>query len=208
MQEAVSLPKIGWVGLAAWNRSVIAPACSCSRTRPRYRAVEAAEAGRSRRCSVRGGRRTRRVFLVRDGGQLRRNPELVGPALFADLVADAPQNDRGMIAVAAEFCAKVAFVPVVEEQVIIIPRLAALPAVSAISSITSIPILSQRSSSSGDAGLWLVRMALQPNDFKISIWRSRPRSLITEPSGPRSLWLQTPLMGTRWPFRRNPVVSR
>ena len=50
-------------------------------------------------------------------------------ALFADLIADAPEDDAGMIAVAAELRAPVLLVPVIEQQMIIIFGFAALPAV-------------------------------------------------------------------------------
>ena len=61
--------------------------------------------------------------------QLRRNPRSGRRPLVGDFVADAPENDAGMIAVAAQLRAPVLLVPVVEEQMIIVRPLAALPAI-------------------------------------------------------------------------------
>jgi hypothetical protein len=76
-----------------------------------------------------GGRRARRVFLVGDARQLRGNFQSRRRVLFADFIADAPEDDAGMIAVAAKFRAPVFFMPVVPQQVIIVPLLAVFPAV-------------------------------------------------------------------------------
>ena len=62
-------------------------------------------------------------------GQFRGNSNPAGESLFADFIADAPEDDAGMIAVAAEFRAPVLLVPVVEQQMIIVLRLAVFPAV-------------------------------------------------------------------------------
>ncbi len=49
--------------------------------------------------------------------------------LLGDFVADAPEDDGGMIAVAAEFGAPILLVPVIEEQMIIVFGFAAFPAI-------------------------------------------------------------------------------
>ena len=64
-----------------------------------------------------------------DAGQFRRHVRARRGALFGDFVADAPQNDAGMIAVPAQFGAPILLVPVVVKQMIIVFGLAAPPAI-------------------------------------------------------------------------------
>src|SRR4029453_5364371 len=61
------------------------------------------------------GRGARPVFFVGDLGQRLGHLMAFRRALFADLITDAPENDAGMIAVAANQGTKILFMPVVEE---------------------------------------------------------------------------------------------
>ena len=75
---------------------------------------------------------------------------------------------------------------------------------SKLSSMTTMPMRSHSSNSSGDGGLWLVRMALTPAPFRICNWRSVARRLTAAPNAPKSWWSQTPWSFTARPFSRKP----
>ena len=60
-----------------------------------------------------------------DGDQLVRHLVAVAIELVGDLVADAPEDDAGMVAVAAQHGAKVGVVPLGEIEVIAVFRFAA-----------------------------------------------------------------------------------
>ena len=66
---------------------------------------------------------------VGDGGEFGGDQMSGLRTLLGDFVADAPEDDAGMIAVAAQFGAPILLVPVVEEQMIIVFGFAAFPAV-------------------------------------------------------------------------------
>ena len=70
---------------------------------------------------------------------------------------------------------------------------------------TSIPILSHKSSNSTDDGLWLVRIALQPISFNISICRSVALQLTAAPKGPKSWCMRAPFILRLSPFKKKPL---
>ena len=152
---------------------------------------------------ARGGG-ARAVFLVDDVDELLCELAAIGASLFGDLVADAPQHDAGVIAIAAHEFAQVGSYH--SFQYLESPlRTLGISHMSKASSITSRPMRSVSSSSSGAGGLWLVRMALTPIDFMISNCRSRARRLMAAPSAPRSWCMQTPLKRCCRPFSRKPL---
>ena len=62
----------------------------------------------------RRGSRPRGVFLVKETGEPLRHRSALGAALLGDLVADAPHDDAGMVAVAPGHIAHIALRPFVE----------------------------------------------------------------------------------------------
>src|SRR5579863_1937091 len=55
------------------------------------------------------------VFLMKQARELLRDLPSVGAALLANFIPDAPQNDAGMIAIAAGEIANIAFMPLIEK---------------------------------------------------------------------------------------------
>ena len=74
---------------------------------------------------ARRGRRAGGVFLVADGDQFLGHLVAVAVKLVGDLVADAPEDDAGMVAVSPQHGPQVGVVPLVEIEVIAERRLAA-----------------------------------------------------------------------------------
>ena len=64
-----------------------------------------------------------------DCRQLLGQRRVLALALFIDLVAQAPQDHRGVVRVAADHCPQVVLVPVVEEQVVVVVAFRHLPGV-------------------------------------------------------------------------------
>ena len=132
------------------------------------------------------GDRPRRVFAVADVGKPLGHLDAVGAPLLVDFVADAPQNDARMVAVAVDHADQIPLAPVVERTARSRSLVLFFFHSSNASSITKKPIRSQRSSNSGAGGLWLVRMALQPIVLRISSCRSMARRLTADPRQPKS----------------------
>ena len=86
----------------------------------------------------------------------------VGSVLLGDLVADAPQDDAGMVAVATDHVRPGPARSTRRRTGRTRTSSSTVFHSSNASSITRNPMRSHRSSSSGAGGLWLVRMALQP----------------------------------------------
>ena len=69
------------------------------------------------------------------------------------------------------------------------------------------PDRSHASSNWVEGGLWLVRMALKPFAFNISILRSSALSILADPNSPRSWWIHPPFNKTFLPFIVNPPAA-
>ncbi len=73
------------------------------------------------------GRGPRGVFAVADIDEPLGHFITILRALLGDFVADAPEHDAGMIAIAIEHARQVALAPLVEEAAVAVRRLARLP---------------------------------------------------------------------------------
>ena len=108
----------------------------------------------------------RGIFLVEEPVRRWASARPSGLRLFGDLVADAPHDDARVVAVAVHHVAHVALATTRRSTCCSRCGVLGMRHMSKASSITTRPRRSQNSSSSGEGGLWLVRMALTPAAFQ------------------------------------------
>ncbi len=126
-----------------------------------------------------------RIFAMADVGQQPGHGTALRRGLFLDFVADAPEDDAGVVAVAADHADQVPLAPFAKETLVAVlhPGLGDDPFVEDLVHYDQAhPVAKLQQFGAG--GLWLVRMALQPIALRISSCRWMARACTAAPGSP------------------------
>ena len=130
----------------------------------------------------------------------------LGAAEIVNLVAEAPHDDGGMVAVAEDHGVEIGLPVGGEIDAVILGKFSVGPAIAGFVDDEQAEAVAGVEKGGG-GGIVVQRTALKPAAFNSSTRRVSARLKAATPRGPLSSWTQAPYILRGWPLRRKPLST-